>query len=182
MLKYNILIGLFTGFLFNASCFAQDCKLIKEESDIKYYIRNSGIMSEGNFTDFDVQLKFNSENLKQTEVKAVIRTASVNSGIKLRDSHLKAKDFFDVQNYPDAIFVSKEIKSEEGKNTLIVIGDLTIKGITKQVTLPLTYQIRNGRYYFEGKVKINRNDFKVGYMFTLSDTAEIVLKVAAEKK
>jgi polyisoprenoid-binding protein YceI len=66
-------------------------------------------------------------------VTVTIDTSSVDTGIDQRNGHLKSPDFFDVAKYPTATFVSKSFSKSDGK--LTVVGDLTLHGVTKTVTL-----------------------------------------------
>lgn len=76
--------------------------------------------------------------------------------------HLKSDDFFAVEKNPTALF--KITKSEKKKTGEIAItGDLTIKGITKSVTIPATVKMENGVYTATGKLKINRTNWDIKY-------------------
>lgn len=91
----------------------------------------------GYFRDLEGTLEI-AENFADSKVSATMRTASVDSGSADRDGHLKSADFFDVEQFPEITFVSKRVQDIDGGNFELV-GDLTIKGVTKEVALQATY-------------------------------------------
>ncbi len=88
----------------------------------------------GGFQKLSGNLILDRNNLKASSVEATIETASIDTREPKRDEHLRSADFFDVQNYPTLTFKSKRFESAGG-DEYKVIGDLTIRGITKEVTL-----------------------------------------------
>ena len=89
------------------------------------------------FDSFDVNLNADSENPENSKVEVLIDATSVNSRVESFNGHLNGKNFFDTANFPAITFKSTSIKST-GESTFDVTGDLTIKGITKPVTLAAT--------------------------------------------
>ena len=87
----------------------------------------------GDFKDFDVTVDYNEDDISKSKVQVNINVASIDTENENRDTHLKSADFFDVENFPMMMFVSKNImKTMDG---LKMTGDLTIRGVTKEVTL-----------------------------------------------
>ncbi len=86
------------------------------------------------FDSFDVNLTADAENPENSQVEVLIDATSVNSRVEEFDGHLNDEDFFDTANYPEITFRSTAVKST-GENTFDVTGDLTIKDVTKPVTL-----------------------------------------------
>ena len=89
------------------------------------------------FDSFDVDLHLDNANVENSKVNVTIDAASVNSRVEVFNDHLNGESFFDTANYPVITFTSTSIEST-GDNTFNVTGDLTIKGITKPVTLDTT--------------------------------------------
>ncbi|HEY5650113.1 MAG TPA: YceI family protein [Acidimicrobiia bacterium] len=98
-----------------------------------------------------------------TSVTVSIDPSSIDTGAEDRDNHLRSADFFDIETYPQVTFESTSITEKSGE--FEVIGDLTIKDITKPVTVAMTYgglisdPWGNEKAIFSGETKINREDF-----------------------
>lgn len=138
-------------------------------SSIGFSVRHAMVTKvHGRFEEFEATIEFDAENPANSSTTATIKTDSINTNNSDRDEHLRNKDFFNAEENPSITFKSTaiELHSEE-KAT--VKGDLTIKGITKLVSLDVDLfgsaedpwgQTRVG---FEATTTINRNDFGVEY-------------------
>lgn len=126
-------------------------------------------------------------------VTAEIDIASVNTGNEQRDAHIKAADFFDVEQYPTASFVSTGVRAD-GDN-YVLDGDFTLKGVTKPVSLALEFNGTNpGMGHgavagFEASVVLNRKDFGIDIDMPLEtggavvgDKVTITLEIEALKQ
>ena len=122
----------------------------------------------GSFTDFVGTAVLDGEDPSRSHAEVTISVASVDTGNAQRDDHLRTNDFFDVANFPEIRFVSTQAESLGGDNYRLT-GDLTIKGITKQVAVDFEFQglvadpWGNQRAGFEGKTVINRKDWGVNF-------------------
>ncbi len=92
----------------------------------------------GRFNDFDVTLVQNGSDFSGSKVNVTIKTTSVNTDNDGRDKHLRSEDFFSAEKFPEATFTSTEFK-KSGENTYKVTGNLTLRGVTKQVVLDAKY-------------------------------------------
>ena len=92
----------------------------------------------GRFTDFDVSLVQNNSDFSGSKVSVTFKPASVNTDDESRDKHLRSEDFFYTEKYPEATFVSTAF-DKTGDNIFTITGDLTLRGITKSVTLNAKY-------------------------------------------
>lgn len=146
---------------------------------------------EGRFKTFDGIVVI-GETLDKSKVEATVQTASIDTGNEKRDDHLRNEDFFKSEEFPVMTFKSKSISGKA--DALKVKGDLTLKGVTKEVLLSGKYlgTVPNGKGIptaaFEGKTKINRKDFGLTYNKLIEvgpavgDTVTILLKIEANKK
>ena len=132
----------------------------------------------GQFRDFTGTARIDTAEPKNSSVTLNIQTASIDTGNEDRNGHLKSGDFFDVENNPEITFVSTDV-SRDGSDWTIA-GDLTIKGITKPVTIDFeeTGSARdpfgNLRVGFEGSTTVNRKDWGLSWNAALETGGVLV--------
>lgn len=118
----------------------------------------------GEFTDYDITVDFDENKLTATTVDVAIKADSINTRDAQRDGHLKSPDFLNAEVYPVITFKSKRVE-QDSKNKGRLIGDLTIRDVTREVTLDVEYSgLMNGPWGgtsagFSGKTVINRKDW-----------------------
>lgn len=127
----------------------------------------------GTFNDFAGTItNFDGKDASKAAVNVTFQVASIDSGSKDRDDHLRSPDFFDVAQFPTATFVSKSI-TPAGNGMFNVVGDFTLHGVTKEITVPMKFRGTttdpwgNTRAGFQGTITINRQDFGVSWNKTL---------------
>ncbi len=112
------------------------------------------------------EIEFDPENPNAAKFSGVIDVTTLNTGVEQRDGHLKSDDFFDVENYPEMKFESKSVTADGDKAT--IVGDLTIKDVTKEIKLEADLLGVGEKDMGEGaeevaafvlKTKVNRYDF-----------------------
>src|SRR5215210_6848025 len=166
----------------------------KAHSFIGFKVRHMGLIEvPGFFRDFTGEVNFDSGDGSKSTVNFKAVTTSIDTGVAGRDKHLRTADFFEVDKYPELTFKSTEVK-KKGKGW-IVTGDLTMKGVTKTVTIPfeiagwLPAGERSGlKMGIAGETTINRRDFGINWGTSLpsgianvSDEVKIVLQIEAGK-
>jgi polyisoprenoid-binding protein YceI len=114
-------------------------------------------------------LEFDAMKPEMSSIKVTIPIASLSTGVPDLDEHLKSKDFFEADRYPTAAFVSTRVEKGMDMNHLKVTGNLTIRTVTRPLTLDVTLLKvgKNGRTEvptigFEAKAKLKRSDFGLG--------------------
>jgi polyisoprenoid-binding protein YceI len=134
-------------------------------SEIGFKIKHLVISTvSGKFTSFEGKLEGEPGDLKNAKISFTADVDSIHTGSEQRDGHLKSADFFDTAKYPKLTFVSTKIDQKDG-NEYKVTGDLTLKGISKPVTLNVEFGGVQNNFYgqtvagFEITGKINRHDF-----------------------
>jgi polyisoprenoid-binding protein YceI len=149
-------------------------------STAQFTVRHLAISNvTGNFTKVTGSVVLNEKDIAQSQVSASIDVSSVDTRVEARDKDLKSPNFFDVEKYPTIEFKSKRIVSSGEK--LQVIGDLTIHGTTREVTLDvdgptpeLSDPWGNSRRGISATTTINRRDFNLTYN-NLLKTGEAVV-------
>jgi len=136
---------------------------------IQFRIKHLGYSwLSGRFNDFGGSFSYDEASPDASKVEVSIRTASIDSNHAERDKHLRSKDFLDVEKYPEARFVSTGYK-ENGDDTALLSGNLTLHGITRPVQIMVT-QIGHGpdpwggyRRGFQGTTSLKLADFGIDY-------------------
>ena len=153
-----------------------------EGSAVKFTIKNFGVNTEGSFTGLEGEINFDPADPGAASFNVSVDAATVNTAVEMRDSHLRKSEYFDIQNYPRIKFVSTRITQGKKEGSYSVVGNLTIRDVTKEVTIPFAVAPKEGGYQFTGEFKINRRDFGVGGgSLTLSDNVTIGLSVFGKK-
>jgi polyisoprenoid-binding protein YceI len=140
----------------------------KAHSQVEFGVKHMMFTTvKGQFRNFDATIRLDEENPNDSTVEAVIDASSIDTGVADRDAHLRSGDFFDAEAHPQLTFRSKRIEGasfQEGE-TFKVIGDLTIRGTTREVELKATFEGRGRdpwgqeKAAFTAEGKIDRHDF-----------------------
>jgi polyisoprenoid-binding protein YceI len=145
----------------------------------------------GGFKNVNGTLDFNPDFPERSSVEAVIDTASfTGTGLDQRDDHLRSADFLDVENFPTITFKSTKVEPKSEGHAKVT-GDLTIRGVTRPVTLEVEFLGQAKSPFgttvvgFSGSTKINREDFGLTWNMALETGGwlvgkEITINVDAE--
>jgi polyisoprenoid-binding protein YceI len=148
---------------------AQNWNIDTAHSDIFFTVRHLVITKvRGRFGKWQGTLSVDEQDLSKSQVEINIDAASIDTNEEKRDGHLRSADFLDAEKFPKLTFKSTKIEAAAG-DKLRVTGDLTIRDVTKSVTLDVEKLGKakdpwgNTRIAFNGHVKIVRDDFGVKY-------------------
>lgn len=137
--------------------FANKQEIDQEKSKVTFEISNMKVRTvNGSFSGMKGTIKFNPKDLKNSSFSVCVDAATVNTDNTKRDDHLRTEDFFFVSKYPVICFESELI--QKTSTGYMVKGKLTIHGVTKQVTVPFTFE----NNVLKGSGKINRLDYGIG--------------------
>jgi len=168
-------------------------------SKVSFTVNHFFTPVRGSFDDFDVTLLFDPSDPAASKVTAKIPVASVDTGNTKRDDHLRSADWFEAEAHPFMTFVSSSVRAV-GDDRLVASGTLTIKGISRQATLPIEILgIKDIPEPMQGMVgakqvasfrattSVDRNDFEVGVgnwaaTTVVGDTIDIEILVEAGQK
>jgi polyisoprenoid-binding protein YceI len=133
----------------------------------------------GSFDEFAGTAVLDGANPANSRVEVTIEAASIDTRNAQRDEHLRGNDFLAMQEYPKITFASTGVR-QAGETTFEVTGDLTIKGVTNEITIPFEFEgaakdpFGNQRVGFEGSVTINRRDYGVTWNAALEGGGVLV--------
>ncbi|MBI5097327.1 MAG: polyisoprenoid-binding protein [Nitrospirae bacterium] len=150
-----------------------------DHSTIEFRVAHMVISkTTGRFMDYTGYIEMDPDALKVKALEAVIKTASVTTNHEKRDAHLRGSDFFNTEKYPTMTYKMKSYH-KEGED-YVVVGDLTLLGVTKEITLKGSF---NGatkdpwgdtRAGFTGEGKLNRKDFGMNWNKVLDNGGVVV--------
>jgi len=120
----------------------------------------------GKFTEFEIAIVHDEKDITKSFVKVTIQSASVNTGVADRDTHLRSEDFFDVEKFPQITFESSSIAAgQDGE--FVAHGIFTLRGVQKRIDLPFRMMVQNdpktGRSSLGvlARTTLNRRDFGI---------------------
>lgn len=156
-------------------------------STVGFSVRHIFTRVPGEFNDFAGTIVYDAANPAGSSVDFTVQAASIDTDNERRDGHLKSADFFDVENHPTLTFKSKKVAGSG--DDLQVTGDLTIRGVTKEVTVPVeVLGAAGGKAGFAAEFKIDRLAYGVtwnrameGGGAMLDDEVTIRIDVEADK-
>jgi polyisoprenoid-binding protein YceI len=159
-------------------------------ASINFSIKHLGYsVLTGRFDNFSGEFSYDPAKPEKSTINVTINTISVNSNHAERDKHLRGKDFLNVDKFPQATFVSKKVILGADKTSFDLVGDLTLNGVTKSVTIAAK-KVGEGkdpwggyRAGFEGSTELKLKDFNI--VFSLgpaSETVKLSLNVEGVKK
>ena len=137
----------------------------KSHSEASFQVRHLMSKVRGNFNDYAGTISVDPAKPESASVEFTIKSASIDTSNENRDKDLRGPNFFDVEKFPTLTFTSTSVKAKDANN-LDVTGDLTIHGVTKRVTIPVTVlgtmKMPNGeKGGFETAFTINRKDYGI---------------------
>jgi polyisoprenoid-binding protein YceI len=168
----------------SAAAQVQTWQIDPNHTAAQFSVRHMGISTvRGAFTKVSGTAQYDPANPAKSSVEVTIDADSVDTRVTMRDNDLRSPNFFEVAKYPTITFKSKSVQSA-GEGKLKIVGDLTIHGVTKEVTLdvdgpsaPVTDPKGNSHVGASAATKINRKDFGVGTNPAVGDDVTITIDV-----
>jgi polyisoprenoid-binding protein YceI len=157
---------------------------------VQFSVRNFFFFTvTGSFTDFAGTVNLDENDIRRSSVEAVIKAASINTGLKRRDDHLRSSDFLDVERYPEIRFQSTSVEKGRDRDALRVTGTLKIRGQSKELVLNVT-ETDHSRSpqgeevaYYVAQAQIDRIDFGISYgRGLIGRNIKVTLQVQATKQ
>jgi polyisoprenoid-binding protein YceI len=163
-------VSLFAALLVAGSALAAGAAPVKYTLDpagsmLRFTFEQAGANNTGRFGKYTADVTFAADNLAASKINVSIDIASLDSGDKERDDTLKSSDLFDPPKFPKATFVSSKI-TNTGAGRYEAQGKLTIRNVTKDIKLPITFQTKDdGKKqmgYLTGRYTLKRLEYGVG--------------------
>lgn len=194
MRKLTLALMALAASTYSSQALAADTYKIDEaHTTVGFSVKHMVITNvKGTFGEFEGTVEFDEADLTKTSASGTIKVTSIDTDNDRRDGHLRSGDFFDAENHPEIVFASKKV--EKRKDGHVMIGDITIRGVTKEIEVPFEFvgkakdQGGNDRIGLHATAEINRQDFGVSWSKTLDngglvagDTVKIELDIQAVK-
>jgi polyisoprenoid-binding protein YceI len=170
---------------------AKTYKIDKSHSEAVFQVRHLVTKVRGRFTDFEGTVQVDEDKPELSSVTFTIQATSIDTAEKDRDTHLRSADFFEVEKFPTLRFTSTQVV-KKSNDSYDVTGDLTIRDVTRSITLPVTHLGKakdpwgNERLGFETETTINRKDYGLKWNaaleaggFLVGDDVKVSLSVQA---
>lgn len=161
-------------------------------SEVQFQVRHLLTRVRGRFSDFSGTLEFDPNYPEGSSVAFMIRTASIDTNQPDRDAHLRSDDFFAVERFPTLTFASTHVTAR-GDGHFDVAGDLTIRGVTRAIVLPVAYlgtakdPWGNEKLAFETQIVLDRKEFGLTWNaaleaggFLVGDEVRVTVSVQAQ--
>jgi len=165
-------------------------KIDAAHSSVNFEISHMAVSHvHGSLTNVNGIVELNDKDITKSSVEATIDTTTVSTGVVMRDNTLKSEDFFNVQKYPQITFRSSSLRRNKG--TVQPLGNLTLNGVTRSVTLdldgPSPPQTMSGKTIsgFSATGLIRRSDFTFGsskFNTVIGDDVKFTIDVEIEKQ
>jgi polyisoprenoid-binding protein YceI len=136
-----------------------------------YSIKFSGNDVEGNFEKIKGDISFNENDLSSSKFSLNVEVESIATGNWLKNRHARGDNWFDAEKYPNINFVSTQFTKTD--NGYLVVGNLTMHGVQKEITIPFTF-LNN---VFKSTFSVNRMDYKIGTMEGMSKKVSNQIKL-----
>ncbi len=132
-----------------------------EASEVGFKATSRFMNANGRFARFKGDVVVDPKDATTAKVRVTVEAASIDTGIEMRDNHLRSEDFLDVNRFPTVTFESERV--EMGGRRATVMGRLTIHGVTREIAVPVDVQMSEMALVATGEFVLNRRDYGINY-------------------
>jgi polyisoprenoid-binding protein YceI len=136
-------------------------RILSEASEITFRATSRLMNADGRFSRFSGDVVVDPAALTSARISLTIDAASLDTGIEMRDNHLRSSDFFEVDRFPTVTFQSLRVEAAGRRAT--VVGRLTLHGVTREIAVPIDVQITNTALVASGEFIVNRGEYAINY-------------------
>jgi polyisoprenoid-binding protein YceI len=158
---------------------ARDWTMVADESRLEFVFRQMGSPIRGQWQDFTTDITFDPADLADARVQTTIQIDSVDTGNAERDAGIVGADWFDTASHPTASFTSTGF-AHQGGDDYLVTGELTIRGITEVIEMPMTIAVDGDSATANATIDLDRRTFEIGRGDWASDAAvgyDVILEI-----
>ena len=132
-----------------------------EASEITFRATSRLMNAEGHFGRFSGDVQADPNNPAGAKITLTIDAGSLDTGIQMRDKHLRSADFFDIERFPTITFQSSRVEAAGRRTT--VLGRLSLHGVTREIAVPVDVQITDTALVATGEFIVNRGEYAMNY-------------------
>ncbi len=155
-------------------------KILNEKTQVKFIMQAHGQELAGSFTGVKGDVKFDAADMDNSSFDCTIDVSTIKTGMEQRDGHLQAKGWFDAAGSPAIRFTSSKIV--KGDDGYTATGTLNMKGTSKELMIPFTFEGSGTTGLFKGSFVVKRGDFGIGKTDgDISNEVTIMLEIPVEK-
>ena len=189
-----IFLTLFVLWAGRVAVAAETYQIDRAHSSLGFAVKHLTVSTvNGEFTDYSGAIQFEKADPSMFAIEVNIKTASIDTRQKQRDDHLRGADFFDAEKFPVISFKSKKLTAQG--NSYLLTGDLTMHGVTKEISIPLTISgpvkspMGGEVIGLSAETRINRQDFGISLNkaldsggYVVGDEVKVLVNIEAHKK
>lgn len=154
---------------------------LNDKESVKFQIKNFGLPVDGSFSSLTGEIVWDEIHLENNSFDVSINASSINTGIALRDKHLRKDDYFDVVKFPLVRFKSTKISTTQA-GVFQIDGELFIKKTNKVISFPFKVIRMDDEYVFSGQFVLDRTVYGIGNnSLSLSNNVRVFLNIRAMK-
>jgi polyisoprenoid-binding protein YceI len=130
------------------------------------------VNADGRFHKFGGDVSVDPRDPTTARISITIEGASIDTANTKRDNHLRSPDFFWVERYPVVTFES--VRAARANGGLTVVGQLTLRGVTREILVPTTVSVTADDFVAEGEFELKRSDYEITYQSVLNPVGDVV--------
>jgi len=142
------------------------------ESALTFKATSRVVNADGRFHRFGGEVTVDPRDPSTARISVTVDAASIDTANGKRDNHLRSQDFFWVERYPTIAFESQRVTSTPGG--ISVVGRLTVRGVTREIAVPVTVEVAADRFVARGEFDIKRTDYEINYQSFLNPVGDLV--------
>lgn len=159
-LSYHLLL-IVAGLGVASAAMAVQWRMIPEQSQLEYVATYEGQRAPGEFREFQTDLKFDPQAPESGRLEVTVNLASADMYSSDVNDAIREQEWLNVDRVGPATFISDQITSR-GNGRFLAVGTLQLKGVSRPLEVPFTWQAQGATAYMEGALTVDRTDFNIG--------------------